>query len=225
MINGRVAVVTTYDKSLKRRGKIEYVFRCFPDRLSQVIIQYLVYVLPFSHVVEKTKSEFLFADEHGPWIKDQLSVAVAVATAKHLGVRLTVSGWRHVAIAIANEHLRKASRIWKQDQEDKEGEAVEGESNSKAEQSLFKHILIRQSAHSKHVADFRYAIDGAFLNRLGPDLVNAYSQASRAWHSFLHLESRGAAVAVAVATKRPASPLQRLAKREKLKVSKAIQGL
>jgi hypothetical protein len=46
-----------------------------------------------------------------PWIQDQLSAAVAVATAKHLGVRLTVSSWRHVAIAISDEHLRKASRI------------------------------------------------------------------------------------------------------------------
>jgi hypothetical protein len=34
IINGRVAVVTIYDKSIKRRGKIEYIFRCFPDRLS-----------------------------------------------------------------------------------------------------------------------------------------------------------------------------------------------
>ncbi|KIM92475.1 hypothetical protein OIDMADRAFT_139601, partial [Oidiodendron maius Zn] len=51
VINGRVAVVTTYDKSLKRRGKVEYVFRCFPDRLSQVIAQYLVYVLPFSRIL------------------------------------------------------------------------------------------------------------------------------------------------------------------------------
>jgi len=125
-------VVTTYDKSLKRRGKIEYVFCCFPDQLSQVIAQYLVYVLPFSRVVEKTKGDFLFADERRPWIKDQLSGAMAVATAKHLGVRLTVSGWRHVAIAIGDEHLRKASRIWKQDQEE-EGEAVEGESDSEVE--------------------------------------------------------------------------------------------
>ncbi|KUJ13631.1 uncharacterized protein LY89DRAFT_591672, partial [Mollisia scopiformis] len=31
VINGRVAIVTTYNKSLKRRGKIEYVFRCFSD--------------------------------------------------------------------------------------------------------------------------------------------------------------------------------------------------
>ena len=53
-----------------------------------------------------------------------------------------------------------------------------------------------------------YAIDGTFLNRLGPDLVNVYSQTSRAWHAFLHLELKGAAVAVAVAAvKRPANPL------------------
>jgi len=151
---------------------------------------------------------------------------VAVATAKHLGVRLTVSSWRHVAIAIGDEHLRQASRIWKQAQEeDEEGEAVEGESDGEVEQSLFEHILVRQSAHGKKTAVGHYAIDGAFLNRLGPDLVSAYSQASRAWHGFLHLESKGAAVAVAV--KRPASPKQQqqVVKRAKLEVSTAMQGL
>ena len=182
MINGRVAVVTTYDKSRKRRGKTKYVFRCFPDQLSQIIVQYLVYVLPFTRVVSKTKGDFLFAVEKDqPWIQDQLSEAVAVATAKHLGVRLTVSSWRHVAIAIGDEHLRKASRIWRQRLEDEEeGEEVEGESDGEVEQSLFEHILVRQSAHGRQVAAGHYAIDGAFLNRLGPDLVSAYSQASRA---------------------------------------------
>ncbi len=78
-----------------------------------------------------------------PWIQDQLSAAVAVATAKHLGVRLTVSSWRHIAIAIGDEHLCKASRIWRQRLEDnEEGEEVEGESDSEVEQSLFKHILV-----------------------------------------------------------------------------------
>ena len=224
VINGRVAVVTTYDKARKRRGKTDYVFRCFPDRLSQVIIQYLVYVLPFARVVQKTKGDFLFATEHEPWINNQLSKALAVATTKHLGVRLTVSSWRQVAIAIADEHLRKASRIWKQDQEEgEEGEVVEGESDGEVEQSLFEHILVRQSAHGREAAAGHYTIDGAFLNRLGPDLVNAYSQASRAWHAFLHLESKGAGVAVAV--KRPGSPRQQPSKRPKLEMSKAIQGL
>jgi hypothetical protein len=230
VINGRVAVVTTYDKAVKRRGKTEYVFRCFPDPLSQVLVQYLVYVLPFTRVIEKTKGDFLFADKHGPWIQNQLSMAVAVATAKHLGVRLTVSGWRHVAIATANEHLRRASRIWKQEnEENEEGEAMGSGSDGEVERSLFEHILVRQSAHGSQTANLHYAIDGAFLNRLGPDLVSAYSQASRAWHAFLHLESKGAAeaMAVAVAVKRPASPIPPPSpvKRPKLEVSRALQGL
>lgn len=233
VINGRVAVVTTYDKSCKRWGKTEYVFCCFPDQLSQIIVQYLVYVLPFTRVVSKTKGDFLFAVEKDePWIQDQLSAAVAVATAKHLGVRLTVSSWRHIAIAIGDEHLRKASRIWRQRLEDnEEGEEVEGESDGEVEQSLFEHILVRQSAHGRQTAAGHYAIDRAFLNRLGPDLVSAYSQASQAWHAFLQLESKGAAVAAAgagaaaVAVKRSGSPLPRPVKREKLEVSRAIQGL
>jgi hypothetical protein len=34
IINGRVVVVIIYDKSLKRRGKTEYVFRYYPDQFS-----------------------------------------------------------------------------------------------------------------------------------------------------------------------------------------------
>ena len=64
--------------------------------------------------------------------------------------------------------------------EAEEGELIEGESDGEVEQSLFEHILIRQSAHNKQTAIGHYAIDGAFLNRLGPDLVSTYSQASRA---------------------------------------------
>lgn len=225
IINGRVAVVTSYDKAQKRRGKTEYIFRCFPDQLSQIITQYLVYVLPLTRVLAKTKGDYLFADEHGPWVKDQLSEAVAVATMKHVGVRLTSSGWRHVAIAIANEHLRKASRIWKQDHDkNDEGMAVADDSDGEVEQSLFEHILIRQSAHGQKTADLHYAVDGAFLNRLGPDLVNVYSQASRAWHAFLELPSQGAAVAVA-GVKRAAATSLPVAKRSRLSTRPATRGL
>ena len=226
IINGRVAVVTTYDKSQKRCGRTRYVFRCLPDALSQITAQYLVYVLPFSRVVGKKTGDFLFADKRGPWDGDELSAAVAVATTKHLGVRLTVSSWRQVAIAIGDEHLRRASRMWRQDKDgDEEGVAVaEEEDDASNEQSLFEHILVRQSAHSSWAAHNSYAIDGAFLSQLGPDLINVYSQASRAWHAFLHLESKGAAVAVAIA-KRPASPPLQPTKRPKLGVSVAMQGL
>jgi superfamily II DNA helicase RecQ len=219
IINGRVAVATTYDKSQKRRNKAKYILRYLPAQLSQILVQYLVYVLPFTRVVGKREGDFLFANEQGPWIKDQLSVAMARATAKHLGERLTVSSWRQVAIAIGDKHLRKATKIW-HDEEDEEGVAV-------AEDDPYGHILTHQSGHGSLAAHNHYAIDGAFLAQLGPDLVQMYSQASRVWHTFLGLESKGVAVAAAAAAavKRPASPLPRSVKRVKGEVSSAVQGL
>ena len=40
--------LTMYDKAWKRRGNTEYIIRCLPDALSQVLVQYLVYVSPFT---------------------------------------------------------------------------------------------------------------------------------------------------------------------------------
>ena len=204
VINGRAVFVTTYDKAQKRRGKTEYILRYLPDTISQILVKYLIYILPFSRVVGQRESDYLFADEHGPWAGEQLSRAVAVATTKHLGVRLTVCGWRQVAIAIANEHLGRVGKMWEQDDQDEDEEAV-ADAGDEAEEELniFEHILVRQSAHGHRVASRHYAINGAFLNTLGPALIAAYSQASRAWHVLLELKSDGVKeAAVAVAAKK-----------------------
>lgn len=105
-----MTVVTIYNKTRNCCKKTKYVFYCFLDQLSQVIAQYLIYVLPFSWVVFKTKGDFLFADgKDNLWIEEQLSRGMAVATAKYLEVRLIVSGWRYVTIVIADEYLCKVS--------------------------------------------------------------------------------------------------------------------
>jgi hypothetical protein len=61
-------------------------------------------------MVGQKEWDYLFADERGLWARNQLSAAVAAATTQYLRVRLTIRGWRQVAIAIANEHLGKASK-------------------------------------------------------------------------------------------------------------------
>jgi superfamily II DNA helicase RecQ len=203
IINGRVVFLTKYDKAQKRRNNVEYVLRCLPLPLSQILVQYLIYVRPFSQVVGQKEWDYLFADERGPWAGNQLSAAVAVATAQYLGVRLTILGWRQVAIAIANEHLGKASKTWDQEENDGEDdEFAEGEDEAEVELNLFEHILVRQSAHGQGVAQRHYAVDGAFLNFLGPELVNAYTQASRAWHTFFEIKPEGGAMAVAIENER-----------------------
>jgi len=49
----------------------------------------------------------------------------------------------------------------------------------------------RQSGHGRRVAQAHYAIDGAFLHQLGPELITAFEQASVAWHRLWQLKSSG----------------------------------
>jgi hypothetical protein len=78
-----------------------------------------------------------------------LSQQLSQQTKKHLGVRLTVSGWRHIAIGIANRHLTKAKRTWGNDDIDNDNaedgidDFAEGDDQEELELDIFRHIMIR----------------------------------------------------------------------------------
>jgi hypothetical protein len=141
--------LTMYDKARKRRGNTEYIIRYLPDELSQILVQYLVYVGPFARALplDHRESEYLFGDIRGPWAGEELSQQLSQQTQKHLGVRLTVSGWRHVAIGIATRHLMRASKTWEKDNEDDTEDSVddfaEGDDQEELELDTFRHIMIR----------------------------------------------------------------------------------
>ena len=50
---------------------------------------------------------------------------------------------------------------------------------------------MRQAGHGLRVARAHYAVDGAFLSKLGPELLWEFQRASLAWHELLKLESLG----------------------------------
>jgi hypothetical protein len=83
----------------------------------------------------------------GPWAGQELTEALSRATEKHLGIRLTVSGWRHVAIGIGTRHLTQASKTWGDDDEDKAEDGMddfaEGDDQEELELDTFRHIMIR----------------------------------------------------------------------------------
>lgn len=47
----------------------------------------------------------------------------------------------------------------------------------------------RQARHGQQVAQAHYAINGAFLHRLGAELISTYKQASIAWHELFGMAS------------------------------------
>ena len=138
-----------YDKTRRRRGNTDYVIRCLPDELSQILVRYLVYVRPFARALplDHRESEYLFADTRGPWAGEELSQQLSQQTKKHLCVRLTVSGWRHVAIGIATRHVTRASRTWGNDNEDSAEDRMddfaEGDDQEELELDTLRHIMIR----------------------------------------------------------------------------------
>ena len=146
VINRRMCFLTMYDKARKRRGNTEYIVRCLPDEIGQILAQYLVRVRPFARALDRRESEYLFGDGRGPWAGEELSQALSVTTRKWLGVRLTVSGWRHVAIGIATRHLMRASKTWEKEHkeaEDGEEEFAEGDDEEELELDTFRHIMVR----------------------------------------------------------------------------------
>jgi hypothetical protein len=67
-------------------------------------------------------------------------------TKKRLGVRLTVSGWRHIAIRIATRYLMRASKTWKKeykDADDRAEEFIEGDNNEELELDTFRYIIVQ----------------------------------------------------------------------------------
>lgn len=149
VMNGRLCFLTMYDKARKRRGNTEYIVRFLPDQVSQVMVQYLAYIRPFARAVEyeMTKTlpnpEYLFRDARGPWAGEELTGALVQVSNKYLGVRLTVSAWRHVAIGIATRHLIRESKSWEKDDEEGDDNFAEGDDEDDLEEATFQHIMIR----------------------------------------------------------------------------------
>jgi hypothetical protein len=194
VINGRLCILTMYDKARKRRGNTEYIVRFLPDELSQIFVQYIVHVRPFARALDHRESEYLFGDARGPWAGEQLSRELKTITGKHLGVELPVSSWRQTAVGIAECRLIRASKSWEKEEEDDEDgdNFAEGDDEEELQATMFQHAVVRQSSHGQRVARDHYAIDGAFLHRLGPELLRVFEQASIAWHELFDLKSDGA---------------------------------
>lgn len=236
VLNGRVCIVTMYDKSRRRRGNTDYVIRVLPDDLSQMVAQYIVYVRPFVRVLDMRESEYLFADTRGPWAGEQLSRELTSETTKHLGVRLTVRAWRHIAIGIAVKWLGSGSKMWEKDGEGGEenndllpdDNDDDGDDDEVLLARVADHIMVRQASHGQRVAQSTYAIDGAFLHRLGPQLIAAFEHASVTWHNLFEWKSEGAGSKgsgkqTRSASRQPATGKHRM-KRAKVDASEEVEA-
>ena len=180
ILGAEVLFVTTYDKNLARRDRLEFVVRYLPDAVGQLLVRYLIYVRPFARALpaDLRNDDYLFATPHGPFNGRQATAALRQATQQHLGVApngLGFADYRHVAIAVARQHLRQ--RYGRFD----DANGADNSSGSDSDDDIFD----RQTGHSSKVAQLRYAVQAGFLDRLQQPQLTAFRNASKAWHALL----------------------------------------
>jgi hypothetical protein len=111
---GLVGTVTTYHKGYATTKTTKVIHRYLPAAVSKLVVYYLSLVLPFRVVLEglgrRPASPFLWPGHDGSWDPDRLRQVLLAESRDNLQhIRLNIPNYRHVAIAIAREHLRRGS--------------------------------------------------------------------------------------------------------------------
>ena len=107
-MHGQMVFVTRYHKSQTQMDKPKVIPRFLPWRVGQVLAVYLAYVQPVQEYLSvQVKgsgwSDYVWANEQGPWETDRLTRIIVRESQKRLGTRLTTHDYRHVAISIGRE--------------------------------------------------------------------------------------------------------------------------
>jgi hypothetical protein len=118
IFDGQVMLVTDRDKAKAIRGVGRKVARFLPERLGRIAVAYVTWVIPFERFLcQQTGAALPAADEDhwlwkdasagaGKWARwdtSTLSAELKKLTGRGLGVELTTSAYRHVAIEIGRK--------------------------------------------------------------------------------------------------------------------------
>jgi hypothetical protein len=105
---GLVSTVTTYHKGYAATRTPKVIHRYLPPAASKLVVYCLWLVLPFRVVLERHKgrpaSPFLWPGKNGLWKPDRLRQVLLEESRDNLHhIRLKISNYRHVVVAIARE--------------------------------------------------------------------------------------------------------------------------
>ncbi|KAF1922768.1 uncharacterized protein M421DRAFT_10224, partial [Didymella exigua CBS 183.55] len=171
VMDGQVMMVVCYHKSQSQWDKPKVVPRFLPPRLGQVMVLYLAYLQPFREyltvqVLGGSFSDYVWADEQGPWGTDRLTRALRRETGKRLGVPLHTLDYWHAAV----------------------GEVDEAEVDEDGED-----VMELQNARTTVIRVGNYSVLINIVKHLSVRLIKAFRPLSAMWHRFLGLDRKQAA--------------------------------
>jgi hypothetical protein len=191
VIDGQVAVVTRYHKMQCQWDKPKVVVRFLPDTVGQLVVAYLLYVRPLQALLQSALgksmsaavTDYLWANEQGPWETDQLTRTMTLESAKWLGTRLTVQEYRHVAVGVGREVVGERFGAGYRT-EMAGGKAEDAGSSDEDEEDSVE----LQNGRTTSTGAVAYAVRADLVQGLSTRSINVFRTLSHAWHAFLGLD-------------------------------------
>jgi superfamily II DNA helicase RecQ len=186
VMHGQMVFVTRYHKSQSQMDKPKVIPRFLPWRVGQVLAVYLAYLQPVQEYLSvQVKgsgwSDYIWANEQGPWETDRLTRIMIRESQKRLGTRLTTHDYRHVAISIGREVIgEQFARGYTE--ETIEVEEAEVEDDDALEMS---------AGRGAEIGVNRYGVSVDIVKHLSSRSIDTFRPLSRQWHEFLELASYG----------------------------------
>jgi superfamily II DNA or RNA helicase len=186
VMHGQMVFVTRYHKSQSQMDKPKVIPRFLPWRVGQVLAVYLAYLQPVQEYLSvQVKgdgwSDYIWANEQGPWETDRLTRIMIRESQKRLGTRLTTHDYRHVAISIGREVVgEQFARGYTE--ETIEVEEAEVEDDDALEMS---------AGRGAEIGANRYGVSVDIVKHLSSRSIDTFRPLSRQWHEFLELASYG----------------------------------
>ncbi len=213
IMDGSVMTVTLYNKTEAEWDIPKVVPRFLPWRVGQLLALYLVYSQPFVEMLSVRTgegcgwSEYIWADDKGPWETPKLTNVLRQRTGQDLGHALGTLGFRHAAVGIGREHV---GDTFASGYKDEAGEVEEPEIECDDPLEI-------SAGRGSAVGVNRYAVRSDIVRHLSQRNMDTFRPLSESWHRFLGLQSRKTAVTPSMAHKRKGGDL-------KTPVAKAKKG-
>lgn len=191
VMDGQVVLVTRYHKSQSQWDKPKVVPRFLPWRVGQLMALYLAYVQPLAELLRVQAlrgswSDYIWADESGPWETERLTRVMSRESELRLGNRLTTQDYRHAAVGIGREFVGES---FSKGYQDEVGEAEEAEADDDGGEPGGESAIELQSGRTTAVGVSHYGVPLNIIKHLSMRSLDVFRPLSGRWHQFLGLES------------------------------------
>jgi len=177
----KVMIHLQYNKSQQQTGKLRDNIRFLADPVSNLLLDYLVYVQPLRRIFlrqwspQATLSPFLFEKGGKVWRDSKLTRCLERSSVRAGICRLHVSNWRQMTVAIVKTKFAGHIGYFEEDEDDEDAE----EANQEVR------IMTRQRNHKTRTVNRAYANQAApTFGNVWDGLLRMNLRASTLWQDF-----------------------------------------